>query len=160
MFPEIAKLVGPDGRYAGYLPVIQGDNAGPHQDGEFCEYVEQYCNDNGWKWEPQAPQMPHANNLDLAVFPSMSKHHSNLLAGYGKGSEPSPDVIWDTAEAVWNSMPSATIAKGYMHAYRILGKVVEHSGCNDFLRTKDFHTGVREDYYSTDKGIKQRVKIE
>ena len=32
------------------------------------------------KWEPQAPQMPHRNNLDLAVFPGMSKRHSTLLS--------------------------------------------------------------------------------
>ena len=48
MFPKIAELVGPGGKYDGYLPVIQGDNAGPHQDSEFCEYVEQYCSDNVW----------------------------------------------------------------------------------------------------------------
>jgi hypothetical protein len=28
---------------------------------------------------PQAPQMPHLNNLDLAVFPMMLKRHSALL---------------------------------------------------------------------------------
>ena len=140
--------------------MIQGDNAGPHQDSEFCEYVEQHCSDNGWKWEPQAPQMPHANNLDLAVFPLLSKHHSALVSAYSKGCEPSPDEIWKSAEAVWENMPSATIASGYMHAYSILGKVIEHNGCNEFLRTKDFHTGVRQEYYATEKGIKKRIKIE
>ena len=160
MFPKITELVSNRGEYAGYLQVIQGDNAGPHQDNEFKEYVETYCNEHGWKWEPQAPQMPHANNLDLAVFPSMSKSHSDLLSRYNKSCEPSTDEIWDCAEAVWKKLPSATIAKGYMHGYRILKKVVEANGCNEFLRTKDFHTGVSQDYYPTDNGIEKVIKTE
>ncbi|KAL3910874.1 MAG: hypothetical protein SGARI_001917 [Bacillariaceae sp.] len=160
MFPYIAELVSRRGEYAGYLPVIQGDNAGPHQDKEFMDYVETQCNELGWKWEPQAPQMPHANNLDLAVFPSMSKHHSALLSGYNKSCEPSTDEIWKCAESVWESMPSATIAKGFMHGHRILQKVVEQNGCNNFLRTKDFHTGVGQDYRPTTKGIEKVIKTE
>ena len=38
----------------------------------------------GWKWEHQAPQMPHMNNIDLAVSPAMYKHHSALLKAYSK----------------------------------------------------------------------------
>ncbi len=72
IFPRVAELVGPGGEYEGYVPVFQGDNAGPHQDGTFKQYVEDQCRERGWKWEPQAPQMPHMNNLDLAVFPAMS----------------------------------------------------------------------------------------
>jgi hypothetical protein len=30
IFPEIHWLVGPGGKYEGYIPVMQGDNAGPH----------------------------------------------------------------------------------------------------------------------------------
>ena len=159
MFPKIAKLVGPNGEYEGYMPVIQGDNAGPHKDQEYMEYVQQYCNDHGWKWEPQAPQMPHANNLDLAVFPSMSKRHSALLSSYSKTTEPSCDAIWSAAESVWKTLPSCTIASGFMHGYRILQKVVERQGCNNFLRTKDFHTGVSKDYYDTVKGIERVIKV-
>ncbi|KAG7356055.1 hypothetical protein IV203_000741 [Nitzschia inconspicua] len=47
----------------------QGDNAGPHIDAEYINYVKGYCVEKGWVWAPQAPPMPHANNLDLAIFP-------------------------------------------------------------------------------------------
>ena len=47
-----------------------------------------------------------------------------------------------------------------MHGYCILQKVIEHNGCNEFLRTKDFHTGVSQDYYPTANGIKKRMKDE
>jgi hypothetical protein len=41
MFPHIANLVRTHGEYAGYLPVIQGENAGPHQYNEFTDYSRQ-----------------------------------------------------------------------------------------------------------------------
>jgi hypothetical protein len=34
-FTKVEALVGVGGRYAGYVPIIQGDNAGPHQEGDF-----------------------------------------------------------------------------------------------------------------------------
>jgi hypothetical protein len=71
-------LVGLGGVYEAYQPVFQGDNAGPHVDGAFHAFVKDFCESKGWKWEPQAAQ-PHSNNLDLAVFPMMSKRHSALL---------------------------------------------------------------------------------
>jgi hypothetical protein len=31
-FPHLVEIVGPCGEYEGYVPIIQGNNAGPHQD--------------------------------------------------------------------------------------------------------------------------------
>jgi hypothetical protein len=53
-----------------------------------------------------------------------------------------------------------TMQIGYMHAHRILKKVVEQRGCNEFLRTKDFHTGVTKDYRDIRKGIEKVIKTE
>ena len=127
VFPQVEALVGPGGQYEGYLPVFQGDNAGPHQCNEFTEYVQSFCDDKDWKWEPQAPQMPHTNNLDLAVFPAMSKHHSALLSRYNGNTEAPVDEIWKCCEQVWNDLPSSTIARGFMHCHRILKHVREHA---------------------------------
>jgi hypothetical protein len=58
-------------------------------------------------------------------------------------------------------LPSCTIARGYMHdAHRILKKVVEQRGCNEFLRTKDFQAGVTKDYRDIKKGIEKVIKTE
>mmetsp|Transcript_10823 Transcript_10823/g.17324 ORF Transcript_10823/g.17324 Transcript_10823/m.17324 type:complete len:262 (-) Transcript_10823:61-846(-) len=157
IFPRISTLVGPDGDFNGYLPVIQGDNAGPHTDREFQEYVTSHCAEKGWKWEPQAPQMPHANNLDLAVFPAMSKRHSAYLAKSGN-SMAKPDEIWENAERVWNQLSSNTIARGFLHAHRILKKVIVHKGDNSFLLSKDFHTGVSRDYYDDGCYIRKVIR--
>ena len=65
VFPKIAELVLPGGTYCGYrLPVIQGDN----------------------------PQMPRINNLDLDVFPMMSKSHSSLLKMYSNLQDPHEEI--------------------------------------------------------------------
>ena len=157
ILPKIARIVGPGGPYEGYCPVIQGDNAGPHQDRNFVEGMREYCGRNGWHWEPQAPQMPYSNNLALSVFPCMSKRHTRLLSEYSNVVA-STDVIYDAAEEVWRTLPSSTIAAGFPLAYRIAGRVVEEEGCNDFLRGSKFHYGVRQDFVDTDKGIRPKKK--
>ena len=145
-----------NGLYDGYIPVIQGDNAGPHIDAEYINYVKDFCESKGWKWAPQAPQMPHANNLDLAVFPAMSKKHSSLLAEYSNTEAPC-DEIWDRAKSVWNNLPSANIAKGFVLQHRILKQVIKSKGDNTFLTTKDFHSSVRDDFEDTIRGIEKKI---
>ena len=107
--PKIVELVAPGGVYNGYLPVLQGDNAGPHVDGTFHTFVKCFCETKGWKWEPQAPQMPHIDNLNLAVFPMTLKRHSSLLKMYSNLQAPHEE-IWQTAREVWSQVGSAEIA--------------------------------------------------
>jgi hypothetical protein len=96
----------------------------------------------GWKWEPQAAQMPHMNNLDLAFFLMMSKCHSALLKMYCAIQAPH-DKIWHTAEQVWANMGSEKITHGFILACRIAKKVVECGGENTFLvQRQEFHSGV------------------
>jgi hypothetical protein len=42
VFPEIARLVGPGGEYEGFIPIIQGDNAGPHDETKFIRFVTEH----------------------------------------------------------------------------------------------------------------------
>jgi hypothetical protein len=158
VYPKIAELVSPGGTYCGYLPVIQGDNAGPHVDGAFHTSVKAFCGSNGWKREPQAPQMPHINNLDLAVFPTMSKRHSSLLKMYSNLQAPHEE-IWKTAREVWSNLGSAKIARGYILAYRIAAKAIKSGGENTFLRQQDFHSGVHSDFYDTPKGVAKKTVV-
>jgi hypothetical protein len=55
VFPAVEEIIGAGGKYEGYLPVFQGDNAGPHVDSGFDSYVKGECGQRGWMWEPQAP---------------------------------------------------------------------------------------------------------
>jgi hypothetical protein len=159
VFPYIRdELVGPGKPYEGFTPIIQGDLAGPHNDEAFVSFCQTFCAANGMHWIPQAPQMPYGNVLDLAVFPSMSKRHSLLLDSYGRSVVPA-DRIWETAETVWNDMPSATIARGYVLAYRTMKNVVKFKGKNNFLHDATFHAGVRESFYDTEKGIKPKINV-
>jgi hypothetical protein len=110
IFPNIERLVRNGGKYEGYLPVFQGSNAGPHVDATFHTFLKEFCDSKGWKWEPQAEQMPHMNNLDLAVFPMMSKHHHSTLLNMYSAIQAPPEEIWCMAEQVWASMGSADMA--------------------------------------------------
>ena len=153
IFPKILALIAVGGLYEGYLPVIQGDNAGPHTDATFMNYVMKYCEDNGWKWELQAPQMPH-----LAVFPAMSKRHSTLLQDYSNSCAPSAE-IWKAAESVWSNLESAEIARGFLLAYRIAKKVIDNKGTNTFLQKREFHSDVRKDFADSTKGVVKKVNV-
>jgi hypothetical protein len=53
----------------------------------------------------------------------------------------------------FKAIDSATIAKAFVMAYRIAGKVIEHTGGNEFLRTDDTHLGCRRDFIDTEFGI-------
>jgi hypothetical protein len=158
IFPKIERLVRDGGEYEGYLPVFQGDNAGPHTDATFHAFVKDFCESKGWKWEPQVVQMPHMNNLDLAIFPMMSKHHSALWKMYSSVQAPSEE-IWHTAEQVWMTMGSAEIAHGFILVYRIAVKVIKNGGENAFLQKQEFHSGVRADFYDMPDGVAKKTRV-
>ena len=54
-------------------------------------------------------------------------------------------------------MESATIARGFVLAYRVAAKVIENKGRNKFLLDNSFHSSVRSDFYNTDEGIRKRM---
>jgi hypothetical protein len=90
------------------IPRMQGDNAGPHQDGDFVRFCKNYCAENGWYWQSQAPQMPY--NLDLAVFSSMSWHH-NVLLQQSAANMVQPDKIWEAIGTVRHDLELCTVEK-------------------------------------------------
>jgi hypothetical protein len=47
VFPKVNELVGPGGKYEDYVPIFQGDNAGPHQEDRYLKFVTDYCSQRG-----------------------------------------------------------------------------------------------------------------
>lgn len=152
VFEVVQQYVQPGGQFEGYTPVFQGDQAGPHEEVAYKRAMSETCNEKGWHWEPQAPQMPHLNVCDLAVFPAMSKRHSELTRRHTQ-SVASKDVIWSTAQRVWDELPACTIARSFVLAWRLAKVVIANDGANTFLRTKEMHAGVREDFHDTATGV-------
>lgn len=152
VFEMVQQYVQPGGQFEGYTPVFQGDQAGPHEEDAYKRAMSETCNEKGWRWEPQAPQMPHLNVCDLAVFPAMSKRHSELTRRHTQ-SVASKDVIWNTAKQVWDDLPACKIARSFVLAWRLAKRVIANDGANTFLRTKEMHAGVREDFHDTDTGV-------
>ena len=157
VFEIIMALVGLGGAFEGYTPVIQGDQAGPHEEQEFKTFVESFCAANGMLWKPQAPQMPHENVLDLAVFPCMSTRHTGLVRKH-TGSVASRDVIWNCADQVWRELPECKIARAFILAWRIAEVVIKKGGSNTFLGTKELHRGVGRDFNDTKNGVVPKKK--
>ena len=104
--------------------------------------------------ELQAPQGPYTNVLDLQVFPAMSKRHSELLQVFSN-TEADKDRIWKIANEIWNTMTSSMVARAFLLAYRIMGKIVETKGDTDWLKNGAPHCHVRRNYVDTDRGVKR-----
>jgi hypothetical protein len=172
LLPRIVELVKPGGEYAGYILIIQGNNAGPHLDGGFVSFYKNDRTHNCWHWQPQAQQMPCMNNLDLAVFSSMNRHHIVLLQ-WSTTNTVQPDKIREAVlGTVWQDLDSCTIAwscswnsvprSRFMYYcpwffpctfFSPLKSSTSHKGSNTFLHQESFYPGVIRDVYDRDKGI-------
>ncbi len=99
------------------------------------------------------PQGPYTNVLDLQVFPAMSKKHSELLQIFSN-TQADTDRIWKIAQEIWKGLTSAMIARAFILAYRVMGKIIETKGDTDWLKHGTPHCHVRRDYFDTDRGVK------
>jgi hypothetical protein len=104
--------------------------------------------------ELQAPQGPYTNVLDLQVFPAMSKRHSELLQVHSN-TEADKERIWKIALAIWHTISSSMVARAFLLAYRIMGKIVETQGDTDWLKNGAPHCNVRRDFVDTARGVKK-----
>ena len=148
IFPAILNLVGPGKQYEDC-----------HD--SFTQFVTNFCAEQGWTWQPQAPQMPHTNVLDLSVFLAMSRRHSEWARKMVGTSVISTDQIWDTAEDVYDSMPNCKIASAFIQYWRIMGLVIKAGGSNEFvgrLGDENLHTGIRIDFNETAKGMEPSAR--
>jgi hypothetical protein len=125
---------------------------GPHKEEGFTEWLRSEFLKRGWHLELQAPQGPYTNVLDLQVFPAMSKKHSELLQIFSN-TQADTERIWKIAVDIWNGITSAMIARAFILAYRIMGKIVETKGDTDWLRHGTPHCQVRRDFFDTDRGV-------
>jgi hypothetical protein len=106
----------------------------------------------GWHLELQAPQGPYTNVLDLQVFPAMSKKYSELLQIFSN-TQADTDRIWKIALEIWMGMTSAMIARAFILAYRIMGKIIETKGDTEWLKHGTPHCHVRRDFFDSDRGV-------
>ena len=52
-------------------------------------------------------------------------------------------------------MTSSMVARAFLLAYRIMGKIVETKGDTDWLKNGAPHCNVRKDYADRDRGVKK-----
>ncbi len=57
---------------------------------------------------------------------------------------------------IWNGISSAMIARAFILAYRVMGKITETNGDTDWLKNGAPHCHVRRDFLDTDdRGVKK-----
>ena len=91
--------------------------------------------------------MPYMNVLDLSIFPEMSCRHIKKSRDRGRLRVLREDNIWEVATEVWNQLPYAKVASGYIQAYRITAEMIKAKGDKNFLGVGGTpHVGVRSDF--------------
>jgi len=85
----------------------------------------------------------------------MSEKHSELLQIFSN-TQADTERIWKIALEIWNGMTSAMIARAFILAYRIMGKIIETKGDTEWLKHGTPHCHVRRDFFDSDRGV---VKI-
>jgi hypothetical protein len=58
LIPALETLVAPGGKCEGAVVVLQEDNAGPHKEGKYHEWLQGEFQSRGWHLELQASQVP------------------------------------------------------------------------------------------------------
>ena len=155
VFGDILALTAAGAQFEGYRVVFQWDNAGPHCEEGLMTWVNAFCAQHGWRWEPQAAQLPVSNPQDLYVFPLMAKLHAHKMKALGHAPR-SADAIWKGVMKVWKEMPSANVAAAHLHAKRIMAKIVAHEGDTRFLNEGGKGCNIRRDFEYTNTGIVPR----
>jgi hypothetical protein len=157
LLPQLDAMVALGGPCAGAIVCHQEDNAGPHKEGQFHQWLAAEFGKRQWQLELQAPQGPYTDVLDLQLFPAMSKRHSVLLQQYSD-AEASKDKTWRVAQQVWDNCSSAMVCRAFIHAFIIMRLIMEEKGNNSWLATGAPHCNDRNDFIDTNEGIKPRVK--
>jgi hypothetical protein len=92
------------------------------------------------------------------TFPAMSKRHSEVLQMYSN-NEANVKRIGKVALQVWKSCSSSMVSRAFIHAYRIMDKIIEHDGHNHWLVDGTPHCNIRRDFIDAKLGIAPRPNI-
>jgi hypothetical protein len=84
--------------------------------------------------------------------------HSELLQIYNN-TEADTDRIWAIALEIWKGISSAMIARAFLLAYSIMGKIIETKSDTEWLKNGAPHCNVRRDYYDTERGVKKLTDV-
>ncbi len=89
----------------------------------------------------------------------MSKRHSELLRMYSN-NEANADRIRKVAQQVWKSCSSSMVSRAFIHAYRVMEKIIENDGHNLWLVDGTPHCNIKRAFIDTKHGIAPRPIID
>lgn len=132
----------------------QCDGAGPHRDDVLNAWLMEEFAARNWHFKFQPPNSPLTNTKDAQIFPALSKRVSQRQSLASGNHVLTMDEIWSHAEAAWNDLPEADIARSFMSHHQIVNAILEHEGSNSFVRERGgLHFNVRKHYVQTADGM-------
>ncbi len=90
----------------------------------------------------EGPSIPPPLSF-IIYFLNLSKKNSHQ--GAPDGASGVVDRIWKIALQIWNGISSSMVARAFLLAYRIMGKIIETKGDTDWLQNGAPHCHVRRD---------------
>ena len=91
----------------------------------------------------------------------MSRRHQDWARKLVGTSVIGTDQIWAMANEVYNEMPNCKIASAFIQYWRTMAQVIKAGGSNEFVGRSgkdDLHTGIRNDFDETAKGMKPSAR--
>ncbi len=100
---------------------------------------------------------PYTNVLDLALFPVMSKRHSEIIQMYNN-TEATKERIRTVTQQVWAQTTSSEVARAraFVLAFRVTKKIIKEKGDNRWLADGFPHCDVRKHIMDTLYGIRRK----
>ena len=121
------------------------DNAPPHVEGQFIDWLTDELATRGWHNTPQPAQSPLLNVFDTALFAAMSKHVMAKQGLLNKSMYLKKEKLWEILQAVWKEYDRAKIANLHVHHHQMVNAVIAWKGGDGFATaSRALHCGVRK----------------
>ncbi|OEU10887.1 hypothetical protein FRACYDRAFT_246763 [Fragilariopsis cylindrus CCMP1102] len=121
------------------------DNAPPHVEGVFIDWLTDQLATRGWVNTPQPAQSPLLNIFDTALFAAMSKHVLAKQGLFNHSLYLKKERLWEILQAVWKEYDLAKIANMHIHHHQMVNAVIAWKGGDGFATaSRALHCGVRK----------------
>jgi hypothetical protein len=114
----------------------QHDNASPHVDKYFKQFLEQQFAQRGWLIGYQPPCSPTTNVNYPYLFPALSKLASRSLAINFKGKTLSTEELCTLAKEAFETYPLKKLSMAFVQNEQVVCAILEDMGGNEHTKEK------------------------
>jgi hypothetical protein len=114
----------------------QHDNASPHVEKHFKQFLEQQFAQRGWLIGYQPPCSPTTNVNDPYLFPALSKMVSRSQAITFKARTLSTEELWMLAKEAFETYPLEKLLMAFIQNEQVVCEILEDNGGNEHTKEK------------------------